>query len=61
MLKQHGSFAAVEMQIAKKRTKSDSNKVAGGWYTRVALDQNGYTKHRAQLKMFRIDPCSSGR
>lgn len=37
MLAEHGSFEAMEIQIKKTLTKSQSEKAGGGWYTALYL------------------------
>ena len=45
MLKEHGTIAAMEVQIAKKHLKSDKKSLLGGWYTKEYLAKNAsYTK-----------------
>lgn len=42
MLKEHGNFQQLEIQIAKKHVKSNKKLLGGGWYTKQYLEQQAY-------------------
>ena len=39
MFLEHGTFEAMEMMIERKRTTENSEKLSGGWYTKLKLEQ----------------------
>lgn len=42
MLKEHGDFGTLEVQIAKKHVKSDKKKQLGGWYSKGFLEKTAH-------------------
>ena len=51
LLKEHGDFGALEIQIAKKSIKSDKNTHSGGWYTKAYLEKHEHwTKTHSSIK-----------
>ena len=42
--KEHGTFGALEIYVSKKSVKNKTDRNTGGWYTKLALQKEGYSK-----------------
>lgn len=43
MFAEHGCFGQLEVQIQKRNVRSETDKNQGGWYTKLALQKEGWT------------------
>ena len=44
MLQEHGSFAAVEVELKRYHKKEDEEELEGGWHTQVSLEKENWTE-----------------
>ena len=49
LLKEHGSFEAVECAIEKYQMEENSEKLQGGWHTEISLAKEGWTSEPWQV------------
>lgn len=43
LLLKHGSFEQVEVEVLRYKKEEEENKLEGGWYNRITLEQEGWT------------------
>ena len=52
MLLEEGSFEAVECRVAKYQSEEDTETMEGGYFSKVDLEQAGWTESHGSIPMF---------
>ena len=59
MLKQHGDFKTVEVEVQKISIQTSKNEVEGGWENEISLAQKGWTEqHNCTLEFRAMYDCA---
>ena len=55
ILKQEGSFAAMELKVKQVVRDEEQDKIKGGWHTEISLEKLGWDEPLTQFSSYAYD------